>query len=515
MLYSQKWERMIGLPNNYEASRRVIEHYDMGYLLSAQHGENGWVIKSDINGNVLWSKVIGNYPDKVATEKTVYDDQGNMYIFGLLVQNIQTEWPLAIKLNACGELEWCKQLYFGDYEYGYFYDVILLENGDLLAVANMPDSDQYDQIFLFYISSDGEFKWKQSYASKANYPKFENRLGSRIQFFDDIYIISGYVYSPHPNYPTVSSIRPMFIGINTDFKEEWVLQFGLEDNMKGKALTSIAINDSLFMGVGRYRYGTSSGETKDAWAMFYNDKGQQIGYQVITTDKLGSEITESTFFEVERVTDNIFVASSGFIYGNDERGAMGEIVFDTAGHVYNFSLRENTTGGNPSIVKTYDNKYVIACTYRHPNSNYDVYLYKVNDSLEHDTIYPGNYTYDSLCPYAIKSGVIDLAGCDVVTGIGEIPTLEEYRENMAKINITAIPNPSSTGEVVLEFENTSSFTNMQLRVFDAFGREIHSETVYPHQGASRLDVCHWPPGLYLAVVYSNGGAVGRCKVVVE
>jgi photosystem II stability/assembly factor-like uncharacterized protein len=90
-----------------------------------------------------------------------------------------------------------------------------------------------------------------------------------------------------------------------------------------------------------------------------------------------------------------------------------------------------------------------------------------------------------------------------------------WRSQPEKINITAIPNPSGIGEVLLEFENTGSFTNMELRVFDAFGREIHSEPVYPQQGASRLDVGHWPPGLYLAVIYSNGGAVGRCKVVVE
>jgi len=92
---------------------------------------------------------------------------------------------------------------------------------------------------------------------------------------------------------------------------------------------------------------------------------------------------------------------------------------------------------------------------------------------------------------------------------------DSWREKLNKIIIKAIPNPSSTGEVLLVFENTASFTNMQLRVYDAFGREIHSEAVYPHQGASRIIVRHWPPGLYLAVVYSNGGAVGRCKVVVE
>jgi photosystem II stability/assembly factor-like uncharacterized protein len=106
----------------------------------------------------------------------------------------------------------------------------------------------------------------------------------------------------------------------------------------------------------------------------------------------------------------------------------------------------------------------------------------------------------------------------VVPFIDTVNTILEnfpWRSQPEKINITAIPNPSGIGEVLLEFENTGSFTNMELRVFDAFGREIHSEPVYPQQGASRLDVGHWLPGLYLAVIYSNGGAVGRCKVVVE
>ncbi len=31
-LFTQKWEHTIGQLNQYEASRRVIEHYDKGYL---------------------------------------------------------------------------------------------------------------------------------------------------------------------------------------------------------------------------------------------------------------------------------------------------------------------------------------------------------------------------------------------------------------------------------------------------------------------------------------------------
>jgi hypothetical protein len=516
-LFSQKWDKTIGQPNLSENSNSVIEHYDNGYLITASfsagyNDAHGWLIKTDVNGNVLWDKVFGVNPDQVIINKTVNDVQGNFYIVGTIIQQIDPLWPLVLKLNACGELQWCSQLYFDEYEYGQFYDAILLENGDLLGVANMPDDQQYDMIFLFCISPDGEYKWKQSYASKENYPMFEMRLGSRIQFFDDIYIISGYVYSPHPNFPTVSSIRPMFIGIDTLFNEKWVLQFGLEDNMKGKALTSIPINDSLFMGVGRYRYVGSSGETQDAWAMLYNDEGEQTGYQVITNDKLGSEITESSFYEIERVNDSVYIATSGYFYGEDDENAKGEIVFDTAGTVYNYSLRENTAGGNTSIVKTFDNKYAIACSYQYPDLSYDIYFYKVNDSLEQDTVYPGNYTYDSLCPGQIQSGVIDLTGCTLITNIRDIPWLEDYNELYNVIEITTFPNPAET-EITFAFENTEHHTNMVLECYNIYGQTVHNEKIYKGLQQTKLCLKEWSKGLYFTVLKSEGKVVGTGRFV--
>ena len=511
--YAQKWEQTIGQPNQNEHSRKVTEHYDKGYLISAQVEESGWLLKTDINGNVLWDKEIGTYPGVVITTKTVYDNSGNIYLFGLIWGDLNQDYPAVIKLNACGELQWCRLFYFEEYDFGVFYDGILLDNGDLLGVANMPNEGQHDMIFLFCISPDGEYKWKKSYASCDNYPNFEMRLGSRIQFFDDIYIISGYTYAPHPNFPNTTSIRPMFIGIDTLFNEKWVLVFGMEDNMKGKALTSIPINDSLFMGVGRYRYVDSTGMTMDAWAMFYNDKGQQTGYKRITRDKLGPEVRESTFYEIERIDDSKYLATSGYIYGEDG-DAMGEIVFDTAGNVYNYTIREDANS-LPSIVKTFDNKYMIASSHLNPNLTWDILLYKINQNLEHDTLYPGNYTYDSLCPHPIESGVIDLTGCDVVTSIEEIPTLEQYRRQQQSITITASPNPAGSAEVVFALENTGAFSNIQLHISDAYGNQIHTQSILPGQGAIAVDIATWPPGIYIAVVYSDGSARCKAKFVVR
>nr|NQU90956.1 T9SS type A sorting domain-containing protein [Bacteroidota bacterium] len=131
------------------------------------------------------------------------------------------------------------------------------------------------------------------------------------------------------------------------------------------------------------------------------------------------------------------------------------------------------------------------------------------------------------CEDTIESGVIELAGCDIITSIGEIPTMEEYLEKMQTIGITASPNPSNTGEVMLEFENTEMLpesaplippeggTGPSLIVCNMLGKKIHEERVYRYQGASHINVSNWPAGMYIATIFSNGQVKGKCKVVVS
>ncbi|MCF8365738.1 MAG: T9SS type A sorting domain-containing protein [Bacteroidales bacterium] len=77
------------------------------------------------------------------------------------------------------------------------------------------------------------------------------------------------------------------------------------------------------------------------------------------------------------------------------------------------------------------------------------------------------------------------------------------------------PNPSGTGNMVLEFKNQEHYKNMDLKVFDVFGKQIHTESIYPQQGAMRLDTSQWPAGIYVATIFSNGQIKGKCKIVVE
>ena len=522
--YAQKWQKTIGYPNRKDESNNLLEHYDYGYLITGLINEgydntHGWLVKTDINGEVLWDKQIALLPDQAIISKTLFDDEGNIYIFGwLLNQNFAHEFPLILKLNACGEKLWCRQLAIDGYNFGFFTDVIFLENGDLLCLAYMPEDDMTNnnRILLFRVSSDGECIWKKGYATHEDHPYYGDPTGRTLNKFGDQYIISGTVYSPYPNAPNPYHvwIRPMFIGISEDFEEQWIVEFGINDSLLGKAYGTYQLNDSTYMGFGTNRYAENGQITDNSFIMFYNRDGIETGHHIIDGPEIAQGINQNFIDDIECIDQTKFLCAAGI--GEVYQGCpFGELIVDTAGIVYNYKIRENTSGGANYIIQTFDEKYTMVCDYFYPNYLYDIFLYKITENLEQDTLYPGNFTYDSLCPRAIESGVIDLTGCDAITGIGDIPTLDDYRKGLQSISIKASPNPSHTGEILLQMENTGLYTNIQLKVFDVFGKQLHSERVWPHQGVTRLDVSNWPTGMYIATIFSNGQVKGRCKVVVE
>jgi len=88
----------------------------------------------------------------------------------------------------------------------------------------------------------------------------------------------------------------------------------------------------------------------------------------------------------------------------------------------------------------------------------------------------------------------------------------EEREKSVKLKVS--PNPAK--EIVnFEFGNIQNLQQVQLRCYDVFGSLFHSKAVVPGQKDVILDISSWPSGMYVAVVYSNGGVVGKSKFVVE
>ncbi len=511
--FGQKWETIFGNPGTDEAFSDLFEQYDGGYLISSFYEVNDgcWLIKTDINGNVLWDKFLV-WPDvKIFGGFIDQDLSGNTYIASVIYGDVEGYWPMITKLDSCGEKVWCRVFADYDYNYGWFDDVFVLENGDVVALGYLDSDEETELIFLYYLTSEGTLLWRNGYASRDNYPHIREANGDGFKRYGDNYMIHGHCYYPYPSNPTHFFQRPLYIMIDSLFNEQWIIPFGVNDSLVGKALESFQINDSTYMGVGMLRL---EGTVEHSLIMYFDQDGQELGYVEIPNDSIGSDISQNYMNDIERINDSLFIALTTSAI-NNEYAFWGELIINSSGKIYKKEFRPSNTSGSSKMVKTFDNKFVIGTGWHEGKTDWDIYMYKINEELEQDTLYPGNYTYDSLCPYPIKSGIIDLSDCLIVTDVGETPTPQEYYAGLQSIPIKAFPNPAKEAELTFEFQNTEHHQEMKLQCFNVFGELVDEQKVYQYQGACKVNIKNWKAGMYVAQIYSNGKIAGKTKFVVQ
>ena len=73
----------------------------------------------------------------------------------------------------------------------------------------------------------------------------------------------------------------------------------------------------------------------------------------------------------------------------------------------------------------------------------------------------------------------------------------------------------STDLIKIRPGKTEAYHNPELRCYDYFGRQVHSQKIYKGQQDTDVDVSGWLPGIYIAVLYSDGSARGNAKFVVR
>jgi len=111
--FSQNWPIVIG-DNIATTNAYLIEDYDKGYLLcnwnylNNSYTNYGWLVKTDINGAILWTKTYGNGDYVMYFSKAIRTLSNGILISGSIGKYNNTYYhdPFFLKLNPCGETEW-------------------------------------------------------------------------------------------------------------------------------------------------------------------------------------------------------------------------------------------------------------------------------------------------------------------------------------------------------------------------------------------------------------------------
>ncbi|RLD84786.1 MAG: hypothetical protein DRJ10_00295 [Bacteroidetes bacterium] len=512
-----RWEVTYGIPNddNYLFSKAI--DYDRGILLNWIADDNGKknLSKMDVNGTEIWQKLVFNDGNIIQLEVLLSNNQQTV------IGGSTKGFPFLTSLNKCYQTNWCSNFINNQlFHHGHFVDAIILDNGDILAMAYLEPPDiglnKTDRIYLFYYDNMGNLLWYNLYASGTAYPLMEYPIPMYLTKFDNYYIISGFCYYPYPDNPDLLVLRPMFIRIDTEFDEQWMLPYGVEDSVVGMA-SGVIEKSQTGENIGVGRYAGIIGTFSVTPLMHFDSLGNETSIFLILNDSIGPNIQANSAIDIIALGDTNYILSSFFgtyPYGNP----VGELLLDTSYRVINSLSHPYTDINSTRIESLLDNSFSFGVNiYENPPENYnrDILLYKLNADLSQAEFDTSTIVYDSLCDsLPIVSDTIYLNNCSIITGIDEIPTPQEYYSFIKTIPVDVFPNPA-TSDIVFELGNTGLHKNIRLSCFDINGKLVFEQSVQPAQTKLKSSVENWQSGMYIAVTSSSTGGAGSVKFVVK
>jgi hypothetical protein len=297
-VYSQEWIRVYG-DNISVYPHSLIETYDKGYLyggtvVQGQIPKYGWIFKTDINGEMIWDKKFGEYGDVTAVHDIQQTTDGGYILIGDTRKLDPYYDPFVMKLNACGEKEWCKILHLpNNMDFGS--RIVQLPNGYYVALLKYFSYNFGERIWLMCFDEAGNILWKKVYAQDDPYITNENGYGLLTTSDSSILITSQCYYPDLPD--TTGSIIRNFL-IKSDFygNEEWICIWGSEEQFYGYARSSAESKNGNIFTVGRHLR-TSPDFGYSATLLKTNKSGEEIAYQDLKDNTQFGFATTINWFE--------------------------------------------------------------------------------------------------------------------------------------------------------------------------------------------------------------------------
>jgi hypothetical protein len=505
--YCQEWKRTYGY--GY-IGRNIIESYDKGFIITAKKGDPKyiWIIKTDINGNILWNKymTLGQYIFS-ATNSELSSDKG--LIIGCNTTKVNNQHDaMIIKLNPCGDLQWCKILYTPWVSDDSGMKIKSTADNGCLLLGFANDPNQTYQINLYKVDSIGNLVWHKAYAPDS---LLFGEVGQDIFVTTDAILITGDGYYPSPGQPG-GWIRPYFIKTDAAGNDTWKLVYGVNNFYIGDEKTTVESPNHDYYSVGR-NLGYQTGMAASLIKVLGSGAGS-YQHNLIDSTVLGGATT------INLLNDTTLIIGAAWAY-NEIGGPMGLLKTDTLGLIKKIKILNPYTGNTlASTVKTLDDKFISIAS-QAPGGVWEIYAYKVNADLEYDSIYNQPFVYDSLCPYPIISDTI-VPDCDIIVNV------EEPFSNPESHKLKVFPNPAASSVMVvfpkyLIRQNHMpgmmattvyhQWTSTRLEIYDLKGSHLLSKEIPKNMEQLEMDISSWPPGMYyFRLVYKNETVAGE-KVI--
>ena len=517
-LYCQTWKR------TFSSSTSVLpydltESYDRGIILGTGIAigtlvKIGWIIKLDVNGDILWEKKLGDGSNLFHLHGIDKTPDGGLIITGVTDTINFDQWdPFVVKLNSCGEAEWCR-IFQTNMKTDFGMRIRTLPDNSYGMLVYDWKEDMSVGTFLYHISAEGELLWEQEYFAtdtlvNSEYP-VSLELTENLEF-----IMTGHCYVPDSGQVTPWWPRPMVILADSSGEAIWELPWGFSSQFVGEGFQTVCSDNKFYTAISRYPYPPQTGYRP--CLIKTSMEGISEGFHVIKPDAQWGKATT-----LDRISDSILII--GMWYAFADTGGVKTIArIDTNGLIIKEKLISQSDYIIVDALVTSDQKY-LALSVEDVNNKYVTELWKLNMDLEFDTIYNQPITYDSLCSHPITSGTL-LFPCDLIVSV------RETGAGTDKVRMVVYPNPAreivhvkipecisvetNTGHMVVITTYHQWYKELTLQVTDITGKIVFNRTVPPDEKEVTIQVGQWRQGLYCFTLRYMGKTVSTSKILVQ
>ena len=494
-LYSQSWQRYYG--NFYPGyiPGTAVESYDKGYLIAAVCGKplfNSLLIKTDINGNILWQK-------QTDTLIHIYQilplDDGSMIIGGSILTSKYTSFAFLMKLDHCGDTLWATLLNYCC-SVNELTNLSINTNGDILANCSNYGNEPS---ILFCFDGNGKFKWK--YTNNISIYNFLPTPNGNI-------FINGDTYAQDSNLPNgMLAIHSKDILINQNGQTLWSYIYGVDSpyHHGSGGIPFQTKNGSLF--AVHENYDETFGPEGSMYMIKYDSLGNKKAVYYYGDSTMiegvndGAQINDSTFLLVGQARTDSFTNMRLRIYKVNTSGKL----LDSKDFWLGFN------GNGITIRKTFNGKYIVSAR-GYKNYNFCNAVLKIDENINLDSFYThSHYTYDSLCTKKISNdtiyfphhyNLIKIDSSSLVTEI-ELPNKEEGS------TLNVYPNPFNE---FITIKSKEPSENYMIEIYDLIGKRVYAETTKINDQV-QINTSFLVPSIYILNIIDRQGKQLRYKII--
>jgi hypothetical protein len=521
-LVGQNWPKVyITNDGNYPFS--VIEHYDKGYLVGGWFVSsdgfpiNGLLMKTNLNGDMLWRKRFGMNNDGTGILDINKTFDGGIILAGHTGKYDSWGDPLVVKLNFCCELEWCRIYTIGNNRADVASAIEQIPGGYIVYVFYGYDLWSNNKIHLYRLDSDGDLVWQQLYGQSDSLILGADGEDMRVTP-DYNYLISGICYYPDSGSTNPKYLRPIHIMADSTGSVVWERPWSVINGVsfRGEAYRSILDNQNNIYSCGRH-IESSATPPGDRPTMLKTDaSGNEISYHDLVPDSWGGN-----FFNINWFQDSTIEIDGGWSMTPSLDGPVAVFRIDRNGNILDSATIVNSIYGFSDAVVDHDNK-VFLVKGEYIGNQFRTYAWKLNSDLEYDTLYTHPFVYDSLCPHPIASDTIPLdcevVGLDEPFNNPETGRLKVYPNPATDILHIEIPEKLKTETSTPAFNITTVYHQWKsatVEVFDLFGRRVFSKEITQSDKELCIDVSSWHAGMYVVRLVYLGRTAGSEKIIVQ